>query len=468
MCANKAIPQLVNLRSTTMSKNTIFSWIVTIFGALCAGLLLTSYFFPNNSYWVEASILGALTLVALFFWNALQKVPAGPPPNKAVLLLRGRRQDVVLEEGWNVFPLYPFLFDFILVNVETQNLEVKNLQVRTPDKAIVKMEAEITYDPGIEGNPHSYNVYLNRGGAKGVEKILGGIVGDRTKTWASSNREGPSTWIEAQQLRDDIHGVLVKSLLGAALTDVDSPIPTGTWMRFFDSPQSQPTVYDSAERPHQPRWAFRDEETGEWNWDGLQAIFNGYTPEEQEALKGKIKDRRDAIREIREGSGKFPLESLGITILKFTVGELEVGGNVAAMADNEEKERRQREGEDMELDGVSERVARLRKKHPEYTIQEATRVVQLQQGKLTQQIVEVIGAATGLGQDVIAGASLHRTPAPQPASPPSNPGNNPAGNPQGGAPQPNKDPAQAAQEFFDQHGNWPYWDPMNRGGGKNP
>ena len=130
-------------------------------------------------------------------------------------------------------------------------------------------------------------------------------------------------------------------------------------------------------------------------------------------LEKQISDRRDVIRRIREGSAEYPLESLGITVLQFTVNELKVEGQVADAAEKEEKERRERAADKLEIDNVSDRIASLRKRHRGMTVEEATRIVQTERGKVKKTVVEVLGASTPVGQDVLGALGFQKAPDPK-------------------------------------------------------
>ena len=331
-------------------------------------------------------------------------VPANPP-QKAVLMFLGKRQNVVLDEGWNFVPLYPLVFSFVLVKVGKVNYDLPPQKVRTPDRAVISVSESITWIAGIKDRPESFIAYLNSGGEEGVKKIIHDVIEDRTKTWAGSNKEGPSTWMEAQTVKDDAHEVLVKSILGDTLAPINSPVPTNTWMRFFDSPQSEPTAYDASPRNG---WAEKDLNTGAWNWNGLQAIYDGYSPEAKLELKTKIDQRRADVRRIREGKGDFGDESLGITIVRFTVNEVKVEGEVAKAAELEEKERREREADTMEIDNISDRAAKLKTAHPELTSDQAFQIVQTERGKVGKTIIAVSGAKTDVGNDLLGLAGIIR------------------------------------------------------------
>jgi hypothetical protein len=360
------------------------------------------------SVWLAMGLY--LVLVGLFVYNSIQMVPANPP-HKAILMFLGKRQEVVLNEGWNYVPLYPVVFSFVLIKVEKINDDFEPQEVMTPDNAMLSITESITWKPGVEESPESYIVFLNSGGEAGVRKIIHDIAEDRTKTWARSNKEGPSTWEEAQALKDDVHGVLAKALLGDALKAIDdpdpnNPVPTATWMRFFDKPQSEPTQFDANPRNG---WAFKGKDAAGnviWDWNGLQAKFNAYSVTAQILLKTQIADRREKIKEIRQGKSTFPNESLGITILRFTVNEVKVEGVVAEAAQEAEKERKQKDAEKVEIQNVSDRVAQLISAHPDLTSVQAFEIVQTERKKITKTVIAVSGAKTDSGSDLLGAAGI--------------------------------------------------------------
>lgn len=411
-----------------------------------------------------------VALTTLFVINGLRKIPASPP-HKAILVLFGRRLEVVINEGWNFFPGYPFVFSFILVKVEKVNYDLESQEVRTPDNALISVRASITWIAGIEDTPGSFIVYLNSGGEDGVRKIIHDIIEDRVKTWARSNKEGPSTWMEAQAMKDDAHGVLAKSLLGDALKAIPrrfQDVPTSTWMRFFDNPKSEPTEYDASSNYG---WAHKGTDADgkpTWDWKGLQRKFDSYSSIDQGILEDAIngeedgkEGRRKQIRNLREGKAKFGDESLGITIVRFTVNEVVIEGEVAKAAELAEKEARERAADTVELENIAARAKGLRKDNPEMTYEKAVETVMIAQGKVRKSVIQVDGAATGLGQDGIAMMQIQRSlPDPGQAPPPANPRTPPPGgtNPPGGG-VPYKDSADA---YFKRYKKYPKWDPEKR------
>jgi len=344
-------------------------------------------------------ILAFVVLATCFVRNGLQKVPANPP-YKAVLLFLGKRQNVIFNEGWKWVPFHPFIFNLILINVEKKTYEFGPQKVRTPDNAVISTSEAVIWTPGIQGRPDSFITYLNSGGPEGVRKILRERIEDRVKTWATSNQEGPSDWKEALALRDDAHIVLARALLGktdqgGALTPVDSDIPTCVWMRFFNKPKSPPTKFDIRNK-----WATMSDD-GSYNWNGLQQEFDGYSPEKKQKLEQQVEARRMEVNQLRGARGNFPDESLGITILGFSVDEIQVEGEVAKAAELAEKERREQEADVIEIDNISKRAAQLRKDHPDLSADEVFKLIQVERNKASRTIIDIGGARTDVGHDLL-------------------------------------------------------------------
>jgi len=373
--------------------------LITILVLLLIGLI--SLFLLSKNFLL--GILFFFVSLFLFLITGFKVIPY-EPPHKGVLVFLGKRRREILQEGLNWLPLYSVsVCNFIPIKVEKINYDLKPQEVRTPDRAMISVQASITFVPGIEGEPDSYITYLNSGGEEGVKKIISDIIEDRIKTWAASNREGPSGWMEALALRDDVHEVLVKALLRGSKDwePIDSPIPTNTWMRFFESPQIMPTHYDI-----QNGWGQVDKKTGKWNWNGLQKIYDSYDADTKEKLREQIKKRKEIIHQIREGRGNFGDTSLGITIIRFTVNEIKVVGEVAKAAELEEKEERERAADAKEIQNIAERVADLREKHPDLSVEDALKLIQVERGKATRTIIDISGTQTSIGNDLLGLAGV--------------------------------------------------------------
>ncbi len=146
-------------------------------------------------------VVPALIVLLIFFAQGWAVIPADPP-HKGVLLLCGKRQNVILNEGWCFLPFRGILFDVILIKVIKINQNIKEQSIRTLDLAEVDIDISITWVPGCyrEGSPEresSFLTFLNSGKESRVKEILQDTVHDRVRSWAISGEEGPKDWVEA-------------------------------------------------------------------------------------------------------------------------------------------------------------------------------------------------------------------------------------------------------------------------------
>jgi hypothetical protein len=190
--------------------------------------------------------------------------------------------------------------------------------------------------------------------------------------------------------------VLLKAILGDSLPKVESDIPTTAWMKFFSRPKRKPSQNEI-----KMGWSPPDPASSHELWTGLQAEFEALK-ENKKKLEDQVEARMKAVKEIKEGRGTYKQEALGITILRFTVNEISVKGETAKAAELDAKEKREAIGEGRETKNLSRRIKKLREGDPEMSLEEAVRIAQIQQGKIKETVIRVIGAATGFGQDAIA------------------------------------------------------------------
>jgi len=362
-------------------------------------------------FWFGLSLFVVLLIV--FISNAIQTVPANPP-HKGLLVRLGKRIKVVLKEGLNFLPGFPFIFSFILIKVEKVVQDLAEHIVRTPDLAEIGAKVSLTWQPGGESDDETYEEslinYLNTGGEVGVRKNLNDIIEDRLRTWAASNQEGPSDWMEAMASKDEALEVLLKAILGDSLPRVDSDIPTTAWMKFFSEPKRRPSQNEI-----KMGWSANPTSSTQL-WAGLQIEFEKLSLAEQTELRKQVKARMKAVREIKEGRGTFFQEALGITILRFTVNEISVKGKTAIAAEMDAKEQRETTAETREFSHVSARIQELMGDNPTMSIEQAVRIVQTERGKISQTVLEVVGASSGWTQDILAALGLQKTPGESPAS----------------------------------------------------
>ena len=154
-------------------------------------------------FFILVAIAGGFVL-----WG-LKKVPADPP-HKAVLTIWGKRQSVVKDEGWRFFPLYPYWYGFIKVDITKVEEDLDEQLVRTPDFAELGISASYTWRPDTE----NLIEFLNSGGKNGVNRILTDTIQSRLREWAVSPELGPQNWEKALGAQDDATATLIKEIVG--------------------------------------------------------------------------------------------------------------------------------------------------------------------------------------------------------------------------------------------------------------
>ena len=165
------------------------------------------------------SLIGAgifIFIVGGILLQGFVNIPANPP-HRGVPTFLGQRYPGALSEGLHIRLGYPWLYGFVLVNVERKNLDFKPENVRTPDTAELTVPISVTYTP-TSGN---LRAFLNTGAETGVENILRDIAGEAIREWASAAHRGPQTWRDAYGAHAEALPVVVNALVGRA---IDTPL----------------------------------------------------------------------------------------------------------------------------------------------------------------------------------------------------------------------------------------------------
>ncbi len=344
--------------------------------------IITAIVIAVTWLWLGLS-LGIIALL-YFVYNGFLKIPE-EPPHKGVLVFCGKRQDKILDEGFHFFPIYPILFDVVMVDVTKRNQDLEEQRVRTPDRAEIAIKVSITWTPctGESRNlarlqdpakpRHLLFDFLNSGGDEGIRSILHDIIRDRLRNWAMSGEEGPADWVEAMGSGDEAIAVLLKAILGDELERIPSGVPTPILLKYFALPQKPPLENEKK------KW-------GE-GWEKVENEVSKLSPDQKDELIRAIERRRALIQEARQGNGSFVKESLGITINRFTVNEIIVVGEVAEAAGLQAREEHQRTAEEVEIRHLVKQVQKVRDElgvGPEQAIE----AIQTERGKVNKQINE--------------------------------------------------------------------------------
>lgn len=301
-----------------------------ITGIAAAGVFyLTPNLFLATAVWV--SLFGS------FIVQGLRRIPA-QPPHKGILTIWGERQEVVKDEGWHFFPIYPFWHGVVTINVTKVNQDLREQLIRTPDRAELGIPVSLTWMPDKE-NPQNLIMFLNSGGESGVKSIIEDIVRERLRTWGFSLDEGPQKWQEAMGAQEDAAAILLKTIVGSELPPIPisaQTIPTPILLKYFNVPRRRPNESEAR--------VFGE------NWESVSRVLDALPPEEFETVRRAVEERRTAIAQARQGNSFFPLPQLGIILNRLNIGEITPKGELSRAAELEAKEEQERKGEVFEVE----------------------------------------------------------------------------------------------------------------------
>jgi len=125
--------------------------------------------------------------------------------------------------------------------------------------------------------------------------------------------------------------------------------------------------------------------------------------------KNKGRDLTFIINSLRLGNGDARIQSLGIVMNRFNVGEIELKGELAKAAERTAVETRQMEAEKTEIRNVRDRARELQELG--LSAEDAIEVVQTERGKVKKEIREIKGLGRlgeGLGKGLSQGLGIFR------------------------------------------------------------
>lgn len=238
------------------------------------------------------------------------------PPHIAVVTFLGRRLRKIKHEGLRIIPLYPFLFNAILINVAKKNQDLSKITVRTPDLAELEITASLTWTPFSD---HAIE-YLDHGGESGVRKILADAAEEGLRKWAIATEGGPENWEEAIITGQDTSAILLKIIAG---------LP----------------------------------------------------------IKISEEEQQQVIAKMRTGEG-IPVSQLGIILNRFNIREIRPIGVVVKTTEVVAKEKRERDGEKIEISHIQEMAHKIRETLGVST-EQALEIIQTERGKVVKKIEEM-------------------------------------------------------------------------------
>lgn len=326
------------------------------------------------------SFFGLAAFTASFGWFFLSEFRhvSASPPCKAALTCKGERlknadkTSVYLNEGLHLLPFRPWLYDFIPSDAKQYSFPV-DTEVRTlTDNAIVKIQIGLA----VRLDPNYIIEHQDSGGIEGVKAHMENIVDERVRQWVRGLEEGPVNWEELQSSQLEAVSVLIKAIAGNELPKIPKfaqRVPTYIWFRFFQKPK--PTKFFVNE----DRWRRS-------KWKKVRDIYDPLSKDEQETLEQAVEKRRQKVMDISSGEGRIAIHNLGSYIERLNIGQIELLGETAKMADKKARELIEMEAEKVELAHVRDRIKELAKMG--FSIEQALETVQTERGKVTKTIDE--------------------------------------------------------------------------------
>jgi len=352
---------------------TIVITIVILLIGLVASVITNLFF----------SIAVVIGLEGIFLLQGLRKIEEDPP-HKGILTILGKRQykkrngeknTVYINEGWRFFPFCPFVFDCIPVNVERKSFEIKTT-TRTLDRA----EVEITITLSLRPLNEHLLEYENNDGFEGVKKHLSGEIEERVREWAEGIQEGPRDWREIYQAKLETTSILIEGVARNQFTKIPEEaqeVPTHIWFRYFSKPRPEINELMANEK----KWAEND-------WEKVKLVAEKLDWRLQK-LQEAVEMRKLEIQKIRSDQGELEIMDLGIRLERLNISNVRVIGEAAKAADQQAKEREEREAEILEMEHVKNLIDQLKRQFPEVLFPELRRIVQTERGKTPMKINEL-------------------------------------------------------------------------------
>jgi regulator of protease activity HflC (stomatin/prohibitin superfamily) len=316
-------------------------------------------------------IIGIALLVQVL--AGFKKILADPP-HVAVPTFLGKRLPKVMKEGLNYFLGYPWLMNYIEINVQYKKLSFTQV-VRSPKLGELRVPIEIGWIPAKDDGKLLIT-YLNVGREE-VETFLRSTITQRLREWALSPIEGPRNAKELMSAQEEAIAVLLRTVVGVEeeekkeerLEEIPSDIPTSILFKYFSKPRKMLNInefqdwgeekgWEKAEKnllkkiredhldedeAWKRAWSFLSEEE---RWGKIKRQLG----EKEREIEEKVNRRKEIVKEIIGGRGNLKIPSLGIILLRFNIGEIEAIGELAKTMEYREKEEQERRGEIFEIE----------------------------------------------------------------------------------------------------------------------
>ena len=349
-----------------------------------------------TGHWALAGI-GAIGCAMIAF--GIKLIPANPP-NVGILTVGGTRIPVIIRESIVLLaPYWPLLIDVILVPVVRQDEDFEYTGVRCKGQEVgqaggaVLIKVSVTYQPdyGVPDSGTLITQYLNAGGKEGVNHILADVIG---KT--SRNIAGLYTWEELIFLQAALEAALLMRVADTKFR----LLPRGPDGKILDE------AFD-----------YSSEEYGaltQMMRDPLEYINSARLPD------GKPDEDERTIRQqelavflkCAQINGGGDVLDLGIRITRLNVVKILPEGELATDAETTAREKKQREGENMdfvtEIQLADLYLDKAKARGEEMTLSQALQMVRINRGRDREVVVNSANPLTGAAAVLSGGRGRNR------------------------------------------------------------
>jgi len=317
-------------------------------------------------------------LIGVFFLQGLVKIPANPPHMGQLTIFGKRMPGRYLKEGWHWLPLRPFLYGFILVKVERITFTVTAERVRTNDRAESKVPVTLTFKP----LPELLCNYINSRQEEGVKEQLAGKIQERIREWGMDPEGGPATWEELNQSQLEATSVLLTRIAKNSIAKIEGHaqnVPTWIWLRYYSKPRPRNIL------KNERHWAEKD-------WTRVKTVLAEIETQEGPAaitaLGETVDKRREKILNLSMGIGTTELTDLGVVLERLNIGDIDVLGEVGKQAEQEAKEKMERNAEALEVRNILDRVEEFMAEPYHFSAEHALEAVLVNMKKIPKTIEE--------------------------------------------------------------------------------
>jgi len=347
------------ISSPTANKSE-FNWGI-LFSVL-SFTLPTIFSFYSKEITLNIIALSTFIIFAIIIIQGIVFIP-NKPITEAVITKYGQicwkepGKTVAKSHGYRFLFLRGIIYNYILIPIEKINFDLGKQKVTTPDNAISFVPAQCTYTPGskkstlkasdkeeiIEDTAYNFYNFLKAGGKEGVENILKDQIAEKIRIWASSEKEGPKTWEDLRGAGDEAISVLIKLIAGDTLEPINFEVYTWKLFQFYGMVSFC---------PEKGKTEIKEREEIEKKIEALEAL----SPGGKQSLKERVKGRWDIILSLRRGNGTQEIPSLGITLNRFNIGEVELDKRIQQAIENSSIEIAEARAEKIELDNIRARI----------------------------------------------------------------------------------------------------------------